>query len=63
MTIQVVIKAAEFRILRQEDEGMPTCYTLENELTHQILDGALQPDELMSKLIRLSSVRLPEVQV
>jgi len=61
--VKIIIQAAEFRICEQTDDDHPTVYTLENAETDCVIDGADRPEDLMSKLIRLSTVRLPEVQV
>lgn len=61
--VKIIIQAAEFQICEQSDDEYPTVYTLKNAETDCVIDGGFRPEELMSKLIRLSSLRLPEVQV
>lgn len=63
--IRILIQAAEFQIFEQSDSdpANATTYFLKNAITDQIVDGGFQPEEIMSKLIRLANVRLPEVQV
>ena len=63
MRVRILIKEAEFQLCEQSEPEHPTVYIIRNAITDQVIDGGLQPDDLLSKLIHLSTVRLPEVQV
>lgn len=58
---KLLLQLAEYRLVQQTDEADNTCYLLENAATDQVIDGALSPDDLVSKMTHLANLKRLEV--